>query len=46
MSKPDQKKHPVREYLDGLVWDQKPRVERWLIDYAKAHGDFHIKREA
>lgn len=26
----------VREYLNGLVWDQKPRIERWLIDYAGA----------
>lgn len=26
----------VREYLDGLVWDKKPRLEKWLIDYAGA----------
>lgn len=24
--------HPVREFLDGLKWDGKPRVERMLID--------------
>ncbi|SED26964.1 conjugal transfer protein TraC [Pseudomonas marginalis] len=24
--------HPVREYLDGLVWDGAPRLERWLQD--------------
>jgi predicted P-loop ATPase len=26
----------VRAYLDGLVWDQVPRIERWLIDCAGA----------
>lgn len=30
--------HPVREYLDKLEWDQKPRLEDWLIKYAGA-GD-------
>lgn len=28
--------HPVIEYLDGLVWDEVERVDRWLIDYAGA----------
>ena len=28
--------HPVREYLNGLKWDRKPRVEEIFIDYLGA----------
>lgn len=28
--------HPVREYLDGLVWDGMPRLDNLLITYAGA----------
>jgi predicted P-loop ATPase len=28
--------HPVREYLNGLVWDATPRLDRWLIASAGA----------
>jgi predicted P-loop ATPase len=28
--------HPVREYLEGLTWDGKPRLETWLHDYMGA----------
>jgi len=27
---------PVREYIDGLEWDGKPRLDHWLIDYLGA----------
>lgn len=27
---------PVREYLDGLEWDQRPRLDSWLTDYMGA----------
>lgn len=23
--------HPVKQYLDALVWDMKPRIDTWLI---------------
>ncbi len=29
----DQRVHPVRQYLDALVWDGVPRLEGWLIVY-------------
>ena len=28
------KVHPVREYLEALVWDQQPRIDDWLQAYA------------
>jgi predicted P-loop ATPase len=28
--------HPVREYLEALKWDGKPRVENWLVRYLGA----------
>jgi predicted P-loop ATPase len=29
----DNRVHPVREYLDGLKWDGKPRLSEWLFTY-------------
>ncbi|HEY5125750.1 MAG TPA: virulence-associated E family protein [Bradyrhizobium sp.] len=28
--------HPVRDYLDALTWDGKPRLQCWLTDYLGA----------
>ena len=28
------KRHPVRQYLESLVWDQQPRIDDWLMAYA------------
>lgn len=32
----EQQYHPVEDYLDGLVWDGKPRLNRWLSEYCGA----------
>lgn len=31
--------HPVRDYLNNLVWDQKSRLETWLIDNSGAQDN-------
>jgi virulence-associated protein E len=28
--------HPVRDYLAGITWDGKARIDRWLVTYAGA----------
>lgn len=35
--------HPVCEYLDQLVWDGKPRLQTWLIDYAGAVDNAYVR---
>jgi predicted P-loop ATPase len=29
--------HPIRDYLDGVVWDGVPRLDRWTVDYLGAN---------
>ena len=32
----EDRRHPIRDWLDGLAWDNTARVERLFIDYAGA----------
>ena len=41
----EHKYHPVREYLNALVWDGTPRVESLFIDHLKAE-DTELYRNA
>lgn len=40
----EQKYHPVLDYLDGLKWDGKRRIDTWLADYCGA-DDSDLNRE-
>lgn len=40
----EQKYHPVEDYLDGIVWDGKPRIDTWLAVYCGAE-DNDLNRE-
>ena len=31
--------HPVKEYLGGLKWDGRPRLDSWLAKYLGVEGD-------
>ncbi len=35
--------HPVRNYLEGLVWDGTPRLDRFFIDYLGARDTAFIR---
>jgi len=35
--------HPVRDYLDGLKWDEAPRIDGWLTNYAQADSTPYLR---
>lgn len=35
--------HPVRRYLDGLVWDEQDRIDDWLVRYAGAQDTAFVR---
>jgi hypothetical protein len=35
--------HPVKNYLESLVWDETPRLETWLMDYFHAEDSEYIR---
>jgi len=37
------KYHPVRDFLDGLEWDRKPRLDTFLIDCAGAKDTEYVR---
>jgi predicted P-loop ATPase len=40
------RRHPIREYLTGLVWDGTPRVETMLVDLFGAPDNAYSRRAA
>jgi hypothetical protein len=35
--------HPVCDYLDGLQWDSKPRIDAWLTTYGGAEDNEYAR---
>jgi predicted P-loop ATPase len=35
--------HPIRDYLNGLVWDGQPRLDTLLIDYMGAEDNAYVR---
>jgi predicted P-loop ATPase len=33
----------VTDYLEALTWDSTPRVDRWLVDYARAEDTAYVR---
>lgn len=39
-----QRFHPVRDYLEGVVWDGTPRLQHWLCDYLGAKSSPYVEK--
>jgi hypothetical protein len=35
--------HPVRDYLDSLIWDGVPRIDSWLTRYGEAEDSEYVR---
>ncbi len=35
--------HPIREYLEGLVWDKKKRLSKWLVTHARVEDSPYVR---
>lgn len=40
----DNSVHPVREYLEGVVWDGRPRLELWLQDRLGVRDSEYVRK--
>lgn len=40
----DNSMHPIKEYLEGLKWDGKPRLDSLLIDYYGAEDNVYTRQ--
>lgn len=38
-----QKFHPVRDYLDGLKWDETPRIDTWAVTALGCENNPYVK---
>jgi predicted P-loop ATPase/5S rRNA maturation endonuclease (ribonuclease M5) len=39
----DNKYHPVRDYLNALVWDKTPRLDTWMIRHLHAEDSLYVR---
>lgn len=38
----DHRIHPLRKWLESLVWDGEPRIDRWLVNYLGAEETGYV----
>lgn len=39
----DNRYHPIKNYLQGLVWDKTPRIDTWLIRYTGCEDNSYTR---